>query len=123
MEFWRRDVVDVGRIDLQNVQTGRRSDRVERVERAGRETRVLLLLEDTRRGGGRVFDDDYDAEGAFARLGFVRPTAVRPSVWGVFGHVVVVEDELGRGNDIFGGVRDGRVRRGRVDAQREIPRG
>ena len=90
-EFWRRDVVDVGRIDLQNVQTGRRSDRVERVERAGRETRVLLLLEDTRRRGGeRVFDDD-DEQRAFARLGFVRSTAVRPSVWGVFGDVVVVK--------------------------------
>ena len=91
------------------------------MERAGRETRVLLILEETRRrGGGRVF---HDAERAFARLGFVRSTAVRPSVWGVFGDVVVVEDELGRGNDILGGVRDGRVRRGRVDAEREIPRG
>ena len=117
------DVVDVGRIDLQNVQTGRRSDRVERVERAGRETRVLLLLEDTRRGGERGVFDDAEQQRAFARLGFVRSTAVRPSVWGVFGDVVVVEDELGRGNDILGGVRDGRVRRGRVDAQREIPRG
>ena len=115
------DVVDVGRIDLQNIQTGRRSDRVERVERAGRETRVLLLLEDTRRGGERVFDD-AEQQRAFARLGFVRSTAVRPSVWGVFGDVVVVV-VVGRGNDILGGVRDGRVRRGRVDAQREIPRG
>ena len=116
------DVVDVGRIDLQNVQTGRRSDRVERVERAGRETRVLLLLEDTRRGGERGVFDDAEQQRAFARLGFVRSTAVRPSVWGVFGDVVVVV-VFGRGNDILGGVRDGRVRRGRVDAQREIPRG
>lgn len=116
------DVVDVGRIDLQNIQTGRRSDRVERVERAGRETRVLLLLEDTRRGGERGVFDDAEQQRAFARLGFVRSTAVRPSVWGVFGDVVVVV-VVGRGNDILGGVRDGRVRRGRVDAQREIPRG
>ena len=61
-----------------------------------------------------------------ARLGFIRSSDFRSPLWRVFvllcGRRIFFKDKVGRGNDIFGRVRDRRVRGVRVDAEREISR-